>query len=201
MTARPLRIMVVDEHRQRADALARALTGLGYQVVGQVPPSGFLPQQVSDLDAEVILIDVDAPNRDTLEQVHAVSRQTPRPIVMLTPRDDPHLITEAIRAGVSAYVVDGLNHSRVKAVIDTAIAQFRRYQELQSELERTRASLNERKVIDRAKGVLMAHRGLTEPEAYRLLQKMAMDRKMRIPEVARDIIEMSALFQPASRPQ
>lgn len=189
-----LKIMVVDDHAQRAQTLARVLTESGYEVVAQVPASDYLPTRINECKPDVILIDVDAPGRDTLEQVSAIHRETPRPIVMFSSKDDRETITAAIAAGVSAYMAHGLSISKVQPVIDMAIAHFQRFQQLQDELAKAQTTLADRKIIDRAKGVLMSQRKLTEPQAYRTLQKLAMDRKRRIADVARDVIEMADLL-------
>jgi response regulator NasT len=189
-----LKIMVVDDHAQRACTLARVLTESGYHVVAQVAATDYLPARITESQPDVILIDVDAPSRDTLEQVSAIHRETPRPVIMFSNNGDRETIAAAIAAGVSAYQVDGLAHSKVQPIIDVAIAHFQRFQHLQNELDKAQSSLASRKLVDRAKGVLMAQRQLTEPQAYRTLQKLAMDRKRRLVDVARDVIEMADLL-------
>lgn len=189
-----LKIMVVDDNEQRARTLAGVLASCGYRVVAQVAATDYLPARISEAEPDVILIDVDAPSRDTLEQVSVIHRETPRPVIMFSNQADRETIAAAVNAGVSAYLVDGLSQTKVQPVIDVAIEHFKRHQQLQSELDKAQSSLADRKLIDRAKGVLMAQRSLTEPEAYRTLQKLAMDRKRRLGDVARDVIEMADLL-------
>jgi len=127
--------------------------------------------------------------------MHSINREQPRPVVMFADKGDSDTITEAVRAGVSAYVVDGLDTRRIRPILDVAIARFREYQALKDELVRTKNSLAERKEIDRAKGILMKKRGWSEDEAYQALRKMAMDQNKRLGEVARSVVEMAALFE------
>lgn len=194
MPARALRIMIVDEHPQRAELLARALEEAGYEVIALASTDDDLPRSVAKVEPDVVLIDLDSPSRDTLEQIDAMNRRVPRPVVLFTRQQDSGFIERAVCAGVTAYVVDGLSSTSVRSVIDVAVATFDRFQSLRSELERTRTSLEERKTIERAKGVLMRQRRLSEPQAYRMLQKMAMDRKRKLFEIAEDVIEMAALL-------
>ena len=139
---------------------------------------------------DVILIDIELPDRDTLEQLRDVGQNQPRPIVMFAERSDPETTAAALRAGVSAYVVDDLNPRRLQPIMEVAIARFREYQALRRELEETRNRLAERKVIEKAKGLLMAQRNLSEEEAYQTLRKLAMDRNQRIGEVARTVTSL-----------
>jgi response regulator NasT len=195
----PIRIMIVDDNAQRSAALHGALAASGYDVVAATDPAAYLPARVAEAQPDVILIDIDSPSRDTLEQISDVNRQLPRPIVMFTRDTDQQTIAAAVRAGVCAYVVDGLSLSGIQPIIDTARAQFQAFHELRRELEKTRTDLNERKTIDRAKGVLMTHRGMSEPEAHSAIQKLAMDRKRRMGEVAAEILQMAD--QLAARPE
>ena len=194
MPAQALKIMIVDEHPQRAELLALALRDAGYDVIGHASTNDYLPKCVSDAKPDVVLIDLDSPNRDTLEQISAMNQRDPLPVVMFTQQQDRNFIEQSIRAGVSAYVVDGLSNTSVRSVIDVAVATFERFQTLKTELNEAKTSLADRKVVEKAKGILMQQRSVTEPEAYRLLQKMAMDRKRKLVDVAGDVIEMAELF-------
>ncbi len=193
-TAKTLKILLVDEYEQRAEALEKALRDNGYSVVIRASARDYLPACVQNTEPDVILIDVDAPGRDTLEQISVIHRQAPRPVVLFTQEQDRDAISRAIRAGVSAYVVDGVNAARVQPIIDSAVATFNAFQDLRNELERTKITLSDRKTVDRAKGILMSQRGLTEGAAYKMMQKMAMDRKRKLADIARDVIEMAELF-------
>lgn len=189
-----LRVMVVDEEAERAALLDGALREAGYSLVARVGPNEDLLARVREIRPDIIIIDMEAPSRDTLEHMRSISRDCPRPIVMFTQDDASATIQDAVRAGVSAYVVDGLKPERVRPILDVAIARFREYQELREELEDTRTKLADRKTIERAKGVLMKKRGCSEEEAYQLLRKLAMDRNQRIGEVAANVVAMADLL-------
>lgn len=189
-----IRVMVVDEDEQRGHMLVATLVASDYEVVGNVAADDYLPAKVKDLRPDVVLVDIDAPSRDTLERISAVHRSAPRPVVMLTQDEDMEMIGAAIRAGVSAYVVDGLSRSKVEPIINVAIAQYKEFQGLREELEKTKTTLADRKDIDRAKGILMQKKSISEPEAYRLLQKIAMDQKKKLADVAREVNSMAALI-------
>jgi len=150
--------------------------------------------QVRAVKPDVIVIDRDSPDRDTLEHVCMITRDEPRPIVMFTQDHNQALMREALQAGVSAYVVDGLAAERVQGIVNVAVARFEQWQGLRDELNQAQASLAERKVIDRAKGILMKQRRCSEDEAYRLLRKTAMDRNERLVQVAHNIIAMASLL-------
>jgi response regulator NasT len=194
MATEALRIMVVDENPQRSRLLEAALGESGYTVVEGVERFDELAQRVRAAQPDVVLIDVDAPGRDALEQVSAMHQDMPRPVVMFSQEADQQLIQQAIHAGVSAYVSEGISQANIDAVIDVARAHFQEYQALRQALEKARSDLDDRKIIDRAKGMIMAERGLSEPAAYRALQKIAMDRKRRLAHVAEDVIHMAELF-------
>lgn len=190
----PLRVLLIDADRGRAAILEQALADAGHQVVARLDSSGRLSERVRQCEPDVIIIDLESPDRDTLENMRAVSRDHPRPIVMFT--EDPHSdsINQAIQAGVSAYVVDGLSPARVKPLMDVAIARFREYQALRSELDKAKHSLEERKLIDRAKRLLINQRGMDETRAYQTLRKLAMDRGQKMVTVARDVIAIFELI-------
>ena len=189
-----LRVMIVDENPGRSVILEQALLDCGYEVAAKVKPGENLVELVNFHKPDVIIIDIQSPDRDTLEYTQIISRDDPKPIVMFSDNDDSNVIASAVRAGVSAYIVDGLNKKRVKPILDVAIARFREYQALKNELELTKSTLAERKVIDKAKGILMKHRGISEDDAYKELRKLAMDRNKKIVEIARDIISVTDLL-------
>ncbi len=182
-----MRIMLVDEDPQRNALLLQAFKEAGHSVVAQVDPGDNLYVRVRELQPDVVIIDTESPSRDTLEHICVISRDQPRPIVMFTHDGDSEKIRAAVKAGVSAYVVGGLSIERIKPIIDVAMARFDEHQALKRDLERTNETLAERKHIERAKGVVMKQRKCTEDEAFRLLRKMAMDRNMRLIEVANSI--------------
>ena len=183
-----LKILVIDEDDQRGQTLAAVLTATGYDVVSRAGRDAYLPSVVADVSPDLVLIEVASPDRDTLEQLNALHREHPRPVVMFAQDDHEDTIARAVRAGVSAYILDGLENARVKPIIDVAIAHFRHHQSLRIELDRASSALDDRKAIDRAKGLLMDRRGIGEPDAYALLRKLAMDRKARLGDIAREVL-------------
>lgn len=189
-----MRVLLVDEDQQRAATLKTALSEAGYEVAAHVSASLDLAARVRELQPDVVIIDRDSPDRDTLEHVCMVTRDDPRPIVMFTQDREGAMIRDALKAGVSAYVVDGLSAERIRPIMDVAVARFEQTQALRQELEEARASLAERKVIERAKGILMKQRACSEEEAYRLLRKAAMDSNKRLVEMAEQLIVMSKLL-------
>ena len=188
-------ILLVDDDVQRSDAVVSSLHSHGYQCVHQIQTSQDLLTCVRQVQPDVILMDIDAPNRDTLEQIARVSRDAPRPVVMFTLKDDRETVEAAIHAGVSAYLVNELVHARVRPIIEVAIARFRDFQNVSDELARTRTTLEERKAIDRAKGIIMQERGMPEPQAYALLRKLAMDQKKKLADVARELLQFHSLMK------
>jgi len=185
-----LRVLLIDKERGRSALLEQALQDLGYEVVARLHSEHDLYNKVGMLNPDIIIIDIQSPDRDTLESMRTISQDMPRPIVMFADKSDSSLIEASVRAGVSAYVVDGLAAGRLKPIMDVAIARFREFQALRTELDKMRVQLEDRKYIDKAKGLLMKKRGITEEEAYHSLRKLAMDRNKRIGEMARDLIAL-----------
>jgi response regulator NasT len=183
-----LRILLVDPKAERAAVVERALHAAGYRAVARTTGTDNLLARVRDIQPDVVIVDMDAPSRDALDHLRSISRELPRPIVMFVDQSDAAMAAEAVRAGVSAFVVDGLSAKRIKPIIEVAIARFQIVQTLHTELERTKESLADRKLIERAKGVLMERRGLSEAQAYMALRKMAMNQNKRLAEVARSLI-------------
>ena len=186
--------MLVDDNAGRAAVLQRALSDHGFDVLRCALGGTDLLRAVRDRTPDVILIDIERPDRDILESLHLVSCDQPKPVVMYSNESDPQTIREAVRAGVSAYIVNDLNPARVKSILDVAIARFNEFQALRQELEKTRNTLAERKVIERAKGLLMKRRGMDEETAYRTIRKLAMDRNQRLGDVARNLLEIADLL-------
>lgn len=189
-----LRVLLVDETFERAALLKHALQDAGYSIASHVSSSADLSGLVNELKPDVIILDTESPDRDTLEHLCVISRDQPRPIVMFTHDDDSEKIRAAIRSGVSAYVVDGLKSERLRPIMDVAIARFNEYQSMRRELEKVEAQLVERKDVDRAKGILMKQRGWSEDEAYQALRKMAMDKGLKLSEVARQLVTVAELL-------
>jgi two-component system, response regulator / RNA-binding antiterminator len=189
-----MRVLLVDENAERAGLLKSALHESGYTVSLHVGAMAQLLAQVRAVEPDVIIIDRDSPDRDTLEHVCMVTRDQPRPIVMFADDGDRMAIRAAVDAGVSAYVVGGLKAERIRPIVDVAIARFEQFQAMRQELDQTRTNLAERKQIERAKGIVMKSRGVSEEEAYGLLRKLAMERNQRIAQVAENVIAMAELL-------
>jgi two-component system, response regulator / RNA-binding antiterminator len=190
-----LRILIVDQNVTRASVLEDGLREAGYFKVTVVRDMQNLMRRILEIDPEVIFMDLENPNRDVLEQMFQVSRCVRRPIAMFVDRADAETIEAAIEAGVSAYVVDGLRKERVRSILDTAVSRFNVFNKLREELDRARQALDERKLVDRAKGILMEERGLTEEAAYALLRKAAMNENRRIADVAQSVITAAGLLR------
>ncbi len=189
-----LRVLVIDESRQRAAGICAGLALAGHQVAAVLPSSWDLAAQVETIKPDVILIETASPSRDTLEHLSAMNRDAPRPVVIFAQEGEAGVIRAAMRAGVSAYVVDGLDPARIKPVIEVALARFDEYQALRRELDDTSRKLSERKLIDRAKGILMRTRAMGEEEAYHALRKLAMERGITVAGVSRNVIDMAQLL-------
>lgn len=192
--AMSLRVIVVDDETERAQSVRQALTENGFAVVAVLGTGAGLDAKVAELEADVIIVDIDSPDRDTLEDMRRVSFEQRRPVVMFAQDGKPETIRAAVAAGVAAYVVDGLKPDRVRPVVDVAIARFAQFHELRNELDKARSTLVERKQIEKAKGILMKRRKVDEDEAYRLMRRMAMDQKSRLIDVANKIIEAAELL-------
>lgn len=188
-------VLVVDADPERIRVVEQGLSG--FAVVRHVNSLGSvsLLEQINRLQPDVIIIDCDAPDRDTIENLRTVARENPKPIVMFVEDGDGTLAREAIRAGVSAYIVDGLNETRVRPVLEIAIERFKLVNELRQELEKSKADLAARKVIEKAKGILMTQRGLSENDAYSAMRSMAMKQGKPLKEVAENIISVADLLR------
>jgi response regulator NasT len=190
-----LKIVIVDKNPIRAAILGDGLREAGHVQVVHVDETAHLLARVYALDPDVILIDLENPSRDVLEQMFQVSRAVKRPVAMFVDQSDAASIEAAVDAGVSAYIVGGLRKDRVKNILDLCISRFNAFSRLQNELDRTRNALEERKVIDRAKGILMKVKNLSEESAYALLRKTAMNENKKIVEVAQSVITAAELFK------
>jgi response regulator NasT len=190
-----LRLLVVDENPERSDVVRAGLREAGHDVVATISKDDDLRQSIKVHQPDLIIIDLESPYRDYLEDLITINRENPRPIAMFVAQEDSTLITEAIETGVSVYVADGLSPKMVKSILQIAILQFGKFRKLQEELEKSKSALVERKVVERAKGLLMAHKGLTEEEAYRFLRKMAMDQNKRLAEIAESVLALAQLFK------
>lgn len=191
---KPIRVLIVDENDGRASLLESGIVAAGFEVVARLIGCADLCDKIGVIQPDVVLIDMECPDRDALEAMSYISRHQPRPTVMTVDRSDSESIRAAVQAGVSAYIVGGLSPERVRPVLEVAIARFNEFQTLRRELESAKSHLEERKVIERAKGILMKSRHLPEDEAFRLLRKVAMDRKVKLAEVAREVVAAAELL-------
>jgi two-component system, response regulator / RNA-binding antiterminator len=189
------RIAIVDESPIRAAILEEGLREAGYTDVVRIGEMNSLLSRIYAIDPDVIVIDLENPSRDILEQMFQVSRAVRRPVAMFVDQSDAASIQASVDAGVSAYIVDGLKKERLKPILDLCISRFNAFSKLQDELDRTKSALEDRKVIDRAKGILMKLKGLTEEEAYVLLRSTAMREKKKIAEIAQSILTASELLK------
>src|SRR3977135_2098704 len=189
------KIVIVDESPIRAAILEEGLREAGFTGVTHISEMHNLLARIYALDPDVILIDLENPSRDVLEQMFQVSRAVRRPIAMFVDQSDAASIQASVDAGVSAYIVDGLKKERIKPILDLCISRFNAFAKLQDELDRTKSALEDRKVIDRAKGILMKLKGLTEEAAYALWRKPAMNENKKIAEVAQAVITAQELFK------
>jgi response regulator NasT len=208
MTMRNLRIVVVnaiihagDEDDEavraqveRARVLRIGLLEAGYDIVASLPPDMYLPERISQLQPDMIIVDAESDARDVLEHIVIATRDERRPIVMFTESADTESMEAAMAAGVSAYIVAGLQGERIKPVLQVALARFKREQKLLDELSDTKSKLAERKVIERAKGLLMERQRFTEDQAYQKLRTMAMSKNLKLSEVAQRILDVEDLL-------
>jgi response regulator NasT len=190
-----LKIVIVDESPVRAAILEDGLREAGFIQVVRIEKTTNLLARIYTLDPDVILIDLENPSRDVLEQMFQVSRAVKRPIAMFVDQSDSASIQASVDAGVSAYIVDGLKKERMRSILDLCISRFNAFSRLQTELEQTKTALEERKVIDRAKGILMKAKNLSEETAYGLLRKTAMNENRKIAEVAQSVVTAAELFK------
>ncbi len=188
------KILVIDENHIRASIIEDGLKEAGYSDVVTITQIGRLMRDIVEIDPDVIFIDLGNPNRDRLEAAFQMSKAALRPIAMFVDSSDADSIGAAVDAGVSAYVVDGLRKERVKPILDLAIVRFNAFHRLQRELEETRSALAGRKVIERAKGILMKSKAISEDEAYALLRKAAMSQNRKIADVAESLVLAAGLL-------
>ena len=189
-----LSILVIDESRCRAAEICAGLALAGHQVAAVLSSALDLSEQVQAIQPDVILIETDSPSRDTLEHLATLNRDLPRPVIIFAQAGDADSIRHAMKAGVAAYVVDGLEAARLKPIIEVAVARFGEDQALRRELAAASKKLSERKLVDRAKGLLMKSRNLDEEAAYAALRRLAMDRGKTLGDVAREVVDIAAIL-------
>jgi response regulator NasT len=191
---RELRILVVEPDPAKVQGIVDALIAAGWSDVKALAHIAQLERMVRDFSPDIVLIDLANPDRDTMEQITVATETTKRAVALFVDHTDDALTKAALHAGVSAYVVDGLKMDRIKPVLETAIARFQIMRQMQSELDAAKQALEDRKTIDRAKGILMRQRGVSEEEAYSLLRKTAMDQSRKVIDVAHALVTAADLL-------
>ena len=197
----PLKVLLIDEDPDRAATLREALVAVGYDVVSSFSSPVDLYDRVKDHAPDLIIIDTESPSRDVIEHITFISRDQPRPIVMFSADRESDTIRSAVRAGVTAYIVDGLSEARIQPILQVAVERFEAEQNLRqkladahSQLAEKKAELSERKLVERAKGVIMKQKSVDEEEAFRTLRKLAMDRGLRLAEAAEQVIQIAKML-------
>ena len=185
-----IKVMLVDNDSGRSALLSQALLDHGYEVIARVEPGPNLLAKVAQIMPDMIVIDTESPDRDILESMYLLNEHNPLPVVMFADEDNETVIQEAIKSGVSGYIVKGVDMERVKPIMSVAIARFREYQALKDELKQTKSELEQNKLIDKAKRLLMQQKGVTEQEAYEAIRKRSMDSNQKLYEVAETIISV-----------
>ena len=194
MTQAELTILVIDENAIRASIIEEGLREAGHARVTVIHEVNGVARIIDTLQPDVIIIDIETPNRDMMEHLFQLTRTVSRPIAMFVDRADTASIEAAVEAGVSAYIVDGLRKERVKSILDMAVSRFNAFSRLQRELAEARSALEERKLVERAKGILMKMRGLSEEEAFALLRQSAMNEKKKMADIAQSIVTAARLL-------
>lgn len=189
-----LTILVIDENAIRASIIEEGLNEAGHVNVKVIHEMQGVARLIETMDPDVIIIDIENPNRDMMEHMFQLTRMISRPIAMFVDRSDSAAIEAAVDAGVSAYVVDGLKKERIKPILDMAVSRFNAFSRLQRELAEARNALEERKVIERAKGILMKMRGLNEEQAFALLRQTAMNEKKKLADIAQSVVTAAGLL-------
>lgn len=179
---------------QRSASLRIALLQAGYQILAVLPGDVYLIERLQQLQADLIIIDAESDARDVLEDLVIASRNAPRPMVLFTDEENQQQMQAALRAGVSAYVVAGMQKERIKPVLEVALARFNLEQQMREELAQTKLKLSERKLIEKAKGILMTKHGLSEEQAYQRLRRQAMDKNLKMVELAQRLLDAADLL-------
>jgi response regulator NasT len=185
-----LRILLIDDNKQRAESLTIALDNSRYKVSHLASPSSGLLKQVEIIQPDIIVIDIESPSRDILESLNTISQYNPKPVVMFAEEQDTQAINMSIESGVSAYVVGDIQTERVKPILDAAVARFKEFQKLKNELTETKHELASRNLVDQAKRLLMSKKNLTEDQAYKAMRKTAMDTGQKLEDVAKTLMSL-----------
>lgn len=194
MNSQALKVMLVDDSVERMEKLREQLSLAGYQVIAEAENTINLQRQIMAAGPDVVIIGTDSPSRDTLEDLCVVTRDTPKPIVMFTHDGDVEKIRASTRAGVSAYVVGGLAVEQFRPVMEAAVVRFEEHSTLKAELMQAKSQLEDRKMVERAKGIVMQQRGMAEDEAYQWMRKQAMARNQKMADLAQQLVDAAKLL-------
>lgn len=192
---KPISVLLIERLPERRDLIVEALRAHGVGAVTIIDDDRDLTGRIAEAAPDLVLIDIENPSRDVLEELSLASSPMERPVAMFVDRSDLSLTRAAIEAGLSAYVVDGLRADRIAPILEAAISRFHMFQRMRNELAATKAALEERKIVDRAKGIIMKARNVDEDQAYAMMRRTAMDQKQRIADIARAVIAAADLLR------
>ncbi|OIQ25852.1 ANTAR domain-containing response regulator [uncultured Vibrio sp.] len=194
MTA-TIKVMLIENDERKVQALRQALDSSEYSIEHVTHTGISLLHEVVRVEPDLIIMNIEFPNRDVLDSLHLMSQSNPKPVVMFSEQEDSDTIQNMVKCGVSAYVVGDSNPKRVKTILDTAVARFSEYQQLKEELQQTKQRLSSQKVVEQAKGWLMETKKLSEKEAYHSIRKMAMNNSQKIEDVAKNILSLASVLE------
>ncbi|MCL9777198.1 ANTAR domain-containing response regulator [Vibrio methylphosphonaticus] len=194
MTA-TIKVMLIENDERKVQALRQALDSSEYSIEHVTHTGISLLHEVVRVEPDLIIMNIEFPNRDVLDSLHLMSQSNPKPVVMFSEQEDSDTIQNMMKCGVSAYVVGDSNPKRVKTILDTAVARFSEYQQLKEELQQTKQRLSSQKVVEQAKGWLMETKKLSEKEAYHSIRKMAMNNSQKIEDVAKNILSLASVLE------
>lgn len=189
-----LKVMIVDNDRTRSKTLEQSLIRNGFDVIAHVEDDVHLQTKCCELQPDIVIVDTESPSRDVLDNVCMITQHNEKPVVMFAQDGDREVVKAATKAGVSAYVVGTIASERLTPVIEAAIARFEETKQLRDDLKKANEKLDERKVVERAKGILMRQRNLDEDEAYKMLRTMAMKRNMKLADLSSQLIDAAKLL-------
>lgn len=189
-----LRIMIIDNDLKRSKPLKQSLIDNGFDVIAHVEDDVHLQEVCCELEPDVVIMDIESPSRDILDNVCMITQHNTKPVVMFSQNGEREMVKAATKAGVSAYVVGTIPSERLTPVIEAAIARFEETKQLRDELQMANLKLDERKVVERAKGILMRQRNLDEDEAYKMLRSMAMQRSMKLADLSNQLIDAAKML-------
>ena len=189
-----LSVLLIEQNEKCTATLSQTLLENGCHLVARLTRLGGLLRKIEQVDPDIVVVNTEFPGHDMLESLRIINRDQPKPIVMFVQNSDKLTTEEVLKAGVSAYVIDGFDPGRLVPIIEVAVVRFRETQALRGELEQARNKLEDRKQIDKAKGILMKQKCVSEDEAYQALRKMAMDKNLKMVDVARNVISVAELL-------